>query len=209
MNRDHEPEFRGRAERCPRALADPCGPPRRILLPRATLMARATIWLGREVEQITLRWLQGLEGWQPFPSALTADADRHVCAICVAYSSRMLLDEVPHALLHDLVEPIDLLVKQSFVTVAAERHEDLNVHQWLEGQDDWAGADPDPETHGWSLLAAAAVESELLKLYSDLLKIAVDAVLRHHPAIVRAVQAHVEPALQRFADQLIREVCGP
>ncbi len=173
-------------------------------------MAGSTTWLGREVDALATRWLAQLAQWQPF----AGDADRQICILCVRYAAHLQLDETPHSMLHSIAEAIEDRVMGCFSSISTERYGHLIEAGWDFGVEDGIVRVLPP---GVSIffdedeIAAEAgdLRYELSQLYTELLGIAVGAVLQRHPAIARAVRSAVEPRVQQLADQLIREVCGP
>ncbi len=173
-------------------------------------MAGSTTWLGREVDALATRWLAGLADWKPF----AADADRHICLTCVRYAEQLQLDETPHSMLHPMAEAIDDRILGCFHSIATERYGHLVDSGWsLDIVDGIVKVLP-PGTAVFLDEDEVAAEAgdlrfNLVLLYTELLGIAVGAVLQRHPAIARAVRSAVEPHVQQLTDQLLREVCGP
>jgi hypothetical protein len=172
-------------------------------------MAGSTTWLGREVDALATRWLSQLAEWRPFG----ADTDGAICISCVRYAAQLQLDETPHSMLHPIAEAIDDRVMGCFSSIATERYGHLIDSGWSFGVDDGIVRVLPPGVSIFFDEDEVAAETgelryELTQLYTELLGIAVGAVLQRHPAIARAVRAAVEPRVQEMADQLIREVCG-
>jgi hypothetical protein len=173
-------------------------------------MAGSTMWLGREVDALATQWLAQLTSWQPF----SGDRDQQICITCVRYAEELQLDETPHSMLHPIAAAIDDRVTGCFTTIAFQRYGQLAESGWSFGIENGIVKVVPP---GISIffdedeVAAEAgdLRFDLTVLYSELLGIAVAAVLHRHSTIARAVRTAVEPRVQELADQLIREVCGP
>jgi hypothetical protein len=173
------------------------------------MMSGSTTWLGREVDALATHWLANLAGWQPFG----AHVDRRICITCLRYAEQLQLDETPHSMLHPIAEAIDDRVMGCFHSITSERYGHLVEAGWSLDVVDGAVQVVPPDVSIFfdeDEVAAEAgdVTLDLTLLYSELLDIAVIAVLRRHSAIARAVRNAVEPRVQGLADELIREVCG-
>jgi hypothetical protein len=170
----------------------------------------STTWLGREVDALATQWLARLSDWQPFPDGAASE----ICLTCVRYAAQLQLDETPHSMLHPIATAIDDRVSACFQRIADDRYAHLAESGWTFGISGGVVRVLPPGTSIFLDEDAVAAEAgdlrfDLGMLYTDLLAIAVGAVLQRHPAIARAVRAAVEPRVQQLADQLIREVCGP
>jgi hypothetical protein len=173
-------------------------------------MAGSTTWLGREVDALASQWLAQLPKWQPF----SGDPDSQICINCVRYAEQLQLDETPHSMLHPIAEAIDDRVMGCFYSIAIERYGHLSELGWSFDVVDGIVRVVPPGVAIFLDEDEVASEAgdlrfDLTLLYSELLGIAVTAVLQRHSAIARAVRAAVEPRVQELTDQLIREVCGP
>ena len=173
-------------------------------------MAGSTTWLGREVDALATQWLARLADWQPF----TGDLEQQICLTCVRYAEHLQLDETPHSMLHPISEAIDDRVMGCFHSITTQRYGHLCELGWAFDVVDGVVRVVPPGVSIFFDEDEVAAEAgdlrfDLTILYSELLGIAVAAVLHRHSAIARAVRAAVEPRVQELADQLIREVCGP
>ncbi|MFC0680712.1 hypothetical protein ACFFGH_23010 [Lysobacter korlensis] len=174
-------------------------------------MAGSTIWLEREVGALIVRWLDRLPDWTPF-----SDRDEGAaCLTCARYSASLQLSDVPHTLVHQIASPIDDLVTNCFLTVAAERYEPLLAAGWSISVDNGLVRlvapvhAPPRERHPAPAADVAGLRLALTELHTDLLGRAVYTVQQNQRAIAGAVRATVEPVVWRMAAELIDEVCGP
>jgi hypothetical protein len=180
----------------------------------------------RELDRSIAQWLAWLPRWEPG----TLRRRNDVCTICPRYADELGLDDLPHGPLHALVTSVESLLIEHFLRNAAAKFPELERDGewkvWLDrgivritasdGREvDELLGDGEPTTpldallHG-SVTPAQAAEArvELVRLYYGLFHAAVNRLGSQRTVVLRAVDAYIEPKIQRMAEELVSEVCG-
>jgi hypothetical protein len=180
----------------------------------------------RELDRSIAQWLAWLPRWEPG----TLRRRNDVCTICPRYADELGFDDLPHGPLHALVTSVESLLIEHFLRNAAAKFPQLERDGewkvWLdrgivritasdgrevdELLDDPAVPTPlDALLHGGvSAAQAAEARVELVRVYYGLFNSAVNRLHSQRTVVLRAVDAHVEPKIQRMAEELVSEVCG-
>jgi len=179
----------------------------------------------RELDRSVQQWLGWLPRWEPG----TLRRPARICDSCPRYARPLGLDSIPHGPLHALVTSVEALVAEQFVRTGAARFPDLENAQWKVWLDGGAvrvtsrsGQDVDcflpgsaspadrPEEARGAVTPAQAVlaRAELTVLHQELVHAAISRLLAQRQTVLLAVATHVEPVIQRMADELVAEICG-
>ncbi len=180
----------------------------------------------RELDRSVAQWLAWLPRWEPGTLRRRSD----VCMVCPRYAEELGLTDLPHGPLHALVTAIDSLLIEHFLRNASARFPELERDGewkvWLDrgivritssdGREvDELLDDSEPETPldallrgGVSPQKAAEARIELVRMYYMLFNSAVNRLASQRSLVLRAVDAYIEPKVQRMAEELVIEVCG-
>jgi hypothetical protein len=190
---------------------------------------RAQPYPGRFAQQIDaalIDWLNWLPNWQSRTTALHT----LTCEVCPRFAAELQLLEISHDPMHSLFSSVDALIGRRFATEVAELFPELYAGGFWTvrvergevriatngGTDvddladlysaigqvkaiDGAPAWLDPQT-------VSGIRLLLGHILGDIIDAAVSRLAVQHSIIVAAAVAHIEPAVQRMADELVLEV---